>query len=195
MKMRMCKNKLSVNFILLVVLAAMPFSACSGDSRDDTSSNTQPTKAQTTKQQASATALSGWQKISHENYTFFIPGDWKADGDTDMWAPQDQLPSAGRPNTSLHIGAIPPLPGKSQDELLEFYYGTVPAITHKTQKCGTNSFFVEANSRGDKHLGLILVEKVGPMTILNFLDCQAAESKFSENQATFQKILESVECR
>ena len=143
---------------------------------------------------ADAEAESGWQRISHNKYTFQIPNTWKEDADTDVWAPKDKILNMGRPKTSLHVGAIPPIPGKNQDALLAFYYGSVPEIGNKVKKCGLDGFFVKIDTRGYKHLGLILVEEVGPMKLLHFFDCQSPDTEFSKQQETFMQILDSVKC-
>ena len=135
-----------------------------------------------------------WQKISHERYTLKIPGTWKEDGDTDMWAPQEKILNMGRPKTSLHVGAVPPIPGKNMDELLAFYYGSVPEIVGKIEKCGMEGLFVEIDTRGYKHHGLILIEDMGPMKLLNFFDCQSPSAEFEKDQELFKKILDSVAC-
>ncbi len=135
-----------------------------------------------------------WQKISHENYTFKIPGTWKEDADTDIWAPKEEILNMGRPKTSLHVGAIPPMPGKSRDELLAFYYGSVPEIVGKIKKCGMEGLFVEIDTRGYKHRGLILIEDIGPMKLLNFFDCQSSTDNFGKDQEMFEQILDSVIC-
>ena len=135
-----------------------------------------------------------WQKISRENYTFKIPGTWKEDADTDIWAPKEEILNVGRPKTSLHVGAIPPMPGKNRDELLAFYYGSVPEIVGKIKKCGMEGLFVEIDTRGNKHHGLILIEDIGPMKLLNFFDCQSPTADFVRNQKLFKQILDSVTC-
>lgn len=141
-----------------------------------------------------AKTISNWQKISHEEYTFSIPEKWQEDADTDIWAPKDKMLNMGRPKTSLHVGTIPPIPGKSIDGLLAFYYGSTPKISHNVHKCGMDGFFVEIDVRGYKHLGLILVEELGSMKLLNFFDCQAPTGEFRKEQETFKKILDSVGC-
>lgn len=135
-----------------------------------------------------------WQKISHENYAFKIPDSWKEDADTDIWAPKEEILNMGRPKTSLHVGAIPPIPGKNRDELLAFYYGSVPEIVGKIKKCGMEGLFVEIDTRGYKHHGLILIEDNGPMKLLNFFDCQSPKADFSKNKELFKQILDSVTC-
>ena len=135
-----------------------------------------------------------WQKISHEKYTFKIPGTWKEDADTGIWAPKDEILNMGRPKTSLHVGAIPPMPGKNRNELLAFYYGSVPKIVGKIKKCGMEGLFVEIDTRGYKHHGLILIEDIGPMKLLNFFDCQSPSADFGKNQELFKQILDSVTC-
>jgi len=143
---------------------------------------------------AEAETISNWQKISHEAYTFSIPEKWQKDADTDIWAPKDKILNMGRPKTSLHVGGIPPMPGKSIDELLAFYYGSTPKISGKIKKCGMDGFFVEIDTLGYKHLGLILVQDLGMMKLLKFFDCQAPTAEFSKRQKIFKKILDSVAC-
>lgn len=135
-----------------------------------------------------------WQKISHEKYTFKIPGTWKEDADKGIWAPKEETLNMGRPKTSLHVGAIPPMPGKNRDELLAFYYGSVPKIVGTIKKCGMEGLFVEIDARGYKHHGLILIEAIGPMKLLNFFDCQSPTANFGSNQKAFKQILDSVTC-
>ena len=135
-----------------------------------------------------------WKKVSHEGYTFKIPGTWKEDADTDIWAPKEEILNMGRPKTSLHVGAIPPMPGKNRNELLAFYYGSVPKIVGKIKKCGMEGLFVEIDARGYKHHGLILIEDIGPMKLLNFFDCQSPTADFGKDQELFKQILDSVTC-
>ena len=135
-----------------------------------------------------------WQKISHENYTFKIPGTWKEDANTDIWAPKEEILHMGRPKISLHVGTIPPMPGKNRDELLTFYYGSVPEIVGKIKKCGMEGLFVEIDTRGYKHHGLILIEDIGSMKLLNFFDCQSPSADFDKYQELFKQILDSAAC-
>ena len=86
------------------------------------------------------------------------------------------------------------MPGSSIEDRLEFYYGAVPKTLHKVKKCGMDGFFVEVTSRGRDHLGLILIEELGAMKIINFFDCQAPTQGFPEKRDTFEKILNSVTC-
>lgn len=137
----------------------------------------------------------GLQKISHENFTLKIPDTWKEDSDTDTWAPHGEILNMGRPKTSLHVGAIPPMPGKNRDELLAFYYGSVPKTLSKTDKCGMEGLFVEIDTQGYKHHGLILIEDIGPIKLLNFFDCQSPTADFHKKQDLFKQILDSVTCK
>ncbi|MCG8430402.1 MAG: hypothetical protein MJA29_04440 [Candidatus Omnitrophica bacterium] len=136
----------------------------------------------------------GWQKISHEKYALEIPGTWKEVADKDIWAPKEEILNMARPKTSLHVGAVPPMPGKNRDELLAFYYGSVPKIAGDVKRCGMEGFFVEIDARGYKHHGLILVEKIGPMQMLHFFDCQSPSADFGKNEELFKQILNSVTC-
>ena len=198
------KRLRSISAFLIPVLIftfALFLAACSGSGdapgtdspKTETSMDTpSPAKAEAPKNKGSK--ASGWQQAAYENYTFFLPKDWKGDGKTGLWCPGDQSLDMGRPKVSLHIGATPVMPGKSIEKGLEFYYGTVPASFGKVKKCGMNGNFVEVTMRGYKHLGLILIEDSG-MKVINFFDCQALADEFEKHQETFKKILDSVGCK
>ena len=139
-------------------------------------------------------AVPGWEKTSYEKYSFFLPKDWKDGGADGAWCPGDQDTMAGLPRVSLHVGSIPPImSGKTIEEMLKFYYHSVPDTISKVNKCGMEGMLVETTVEGFKHRGLILIEE-GPMLILDFFDCRAPEGEFNQYEETFQKILDSVGC-
>jgi hypothetical protein len=45
--------------------------------------------------------------------------------------------------------------------------------------------------QGNKHLGLFLEEKIGGMSVIHFVDCQAPGSDFDKHKETFEKIISS----
>jgi hypothetical protein len=139
-------------------------------------------------------AVPGWEKTSYGTYSFSLPKDWKDGGAEGAWCPGGQDTTAGLPRVSLHVGSIPPImSGKTIEEMLKFYYHSVPETISKVNKCGMEGMLVETTVEGFKHRGLILINE-GPMLILDFLDCRAPEGEFNQYEETFQKILDSVGC-
>lgn len=187
---------------ILFILAAFLLTACGGNAdAPGVEAETPATQAvpaapgEVKAPSSSAVIPGGWSKAEYENTPFVIPPDWKAMGDTGIWCPGDQDMNMGRPKVSLHCGGIPVMPNSSVEDRLKFYYGVVPATLQTFKKCGMNARFIDVTSRGQRHFGLILEEKTGPMMILNFFDCQAPEGEFDNYQGTFKKILDSVGCK
>jgi len=181
---------------LLFVVFAMTLVACSGNGEADTSDKKIAGGSSEIERPAfEGEDKLGWEKATFERYLFSIPKSWKKDMDLGIWCPGDQNLNMGRPNVSLHCGGMPVMPGSKVESRLEFYYGVVPTTLEEIEKCGMKGMFVEATSRGRKHLGLILVEEIGAMKIINFFDCQAPVDDFDSRLETFEKILKSVACQ
>ena len=200
MKCLLPKSGIMIPILMLVFV--MSITACGGGSgeapaADLSKSETTATSQKATKAEMDNTedkSVPGWQQASYENYRFSLPKDWKGDGDTGIWCPGDQNLDMGRPKLSMHIGAIPVMPGSTVADKLNFYYGGAPTTTGEIKKCGMSGKFVKVTIHGLKHLGLILEDNAG-MKIVNFFDCQAPADKFDQYQETFKKILNSVGCK
>ena len=182
--------------LFLVILVGCSNSVDTSNIEKTGSETAVPSKGkieETAADQGSA-AVPGWEKTSYDKYSFFLPKDWKDGGGEGVWCPGDQATTAGLPRVSLHVGSIPPIiSGKTIDEMLKFYYHSVPETIGKVNKCGMEGMLVETTVEGFKHRGLILIDD-STMLILDFFNCKAPEGEFNQYEETFQKILDSVGC-
>lgn len=196
-------NRISSILIPVLFFAIVLLNSACGEKGDSPVSEHDKNEKPETAQKLSMTetpaskgnTVPGWQKVSYENYTFSLPGNWKGDTKIGIWCPGDLNLDMGRPSVSLHIGATPVMPGSNVEDGLKRYYGIAPTDTgNETRTCGMDGSYVEVTNNGFKHMGLILVEGKG-IKILNFFDCQAPADSFDGELETFKKILDTVACR
>ena len=125
--MKRLKSMSSLLVPVLISALTISMTTCggSGDTIEADSPKTEKSMAapQTPKAEAprsKGNRSPGWKQAVYENYTFSLPEDWKGDGDTGIWCPDDQDLDMGRPNVSLHIGATPVMPGSGIEDGLKF---------------------------------------------------------------------------
>lgn len=187
---------LTVFPVLLVCALMLVGCGANSDDADEVSGQRTTTTSQVAApdpKPAEPIVPSGWKTVTDGSWRLSIPVDWI--DDSGFYYPNEAANSmTGAPKIFCVIGARTVPEGETAEDELKSMLGSAPLTKIPMTVCNRSGYMVVAK----RNLALVFEQEAstsfGQRAAIEYINCRAPSSKFSQYESIFRRILESVNC-